>query len=284
MKLRLLLPAALLTLAAVASGHAATRTWTGGAVLNDNWSNNDNWSGNVQPAAGDVLVFPAGIPDSDRSTFNTILGSPIFNRLEFYDTYHTSGLRVNLSGGIRLGASTVVHFEGASLRLWANQTFSLPFFSRLLVWDGQEIDLNGRNLALTSTGFDPDNIDRSEVDVLGRIVGSGGVTCDGVDLILHQANSYTGSTIIGPESRVSLLSSGVSGGNFATLGDTSRGTEVFGILLLEPEQTETVLEGLTLHAGSKLQLRAGSTHGTPRSVRVWPADRKSTRLNSSHRT
>src|SRR5712671_1575836 len=39
---------------------ATNRTWDGGAAgVDANWASPNNWAGNVVPAAGDFLIFPA---------------------------------------------------------------------------------------------------------------------------------------------------------------------------------------------------------------------------------
>ena len=109
--------------------NAATRTWTGGAVLNDFWTDKDNWAGGVAPLGGDTLVFPTGIQASDKGTRNTFNAATVFDKLIFHDgDYSVEGGPVLLSSGIV--AATVddqtAHFVRflTGLRLAANQTFA----------------------------------------------------------------------------------------------------------------------------------------------------------------
>lgn len=71
----------LLMLAAPA--RAATRTWSGGAPLLNNWTIGANWSGGVAPVAGDNLVFPLGaarITNNNNFPAGTAFGSITFQR------------------------------------------------------------------------------------------------------------------------------------------------------------------------------------------------------------
>ena len=67
----------------------ATRTWDGGGTSNA-WSDKVNWAGDVLPATGDDLVFPAG---ALRPTNFNNLPSTSFNSLTF------SGSGYTISGG-----------------------------------------------------------------------------------------------------------------------------------------------------------------------------------------
>lgn len=66
-----------------ASAHAATRTWSGGAPLLNNWTIAANWSGGVAPVAGDNLVFPLGaarMTNVNNFPAGTAFGSITFQR------------------------------------------------------------------------------------------------------------------------------------------------------------------------------------------------------------
>src|SRR2546425_681559 len=47
----------LLTVSVALPGHGAEKVWTGGGLLNGNWTVGANWGG-AAPVAGDDLVFP----------------------------------------------------------------------------------------------------------------------------------------------------------------------------------------------------------------------------------
>jgi autotransporter-associated beta strand protein len=87
----------------------ATRTWDGGALLNDRWTDPDNWIGNVAPVAGDDLVFPTGVGALDRSTRNDFSTFINFGSITIEGTDYTlSGNKVRLNSGenIRSTATT----------------------------------------------------------------------------------------------------------------------------------------------------------------------------------
>ena len=84
----------------------AQRVWSGGAALNDRWSDKDNWVGRVAPVAGDDLVFPAGIGLLDRGMVNDIASSKFRNILFESGDYKVTGNTITLSGNITTLAST----------------------------------------------------------------------------------------------------------------------------------------------------------------------------------
>src|SRR5438874_2081183 len=85
-------------LAGLVNSTAATRTWTGGAILNDYWTDKDNWANDNDPVSGDILVFPTGVQNSDQGMVNTFGSGTVFQRLIFNDDgYTVSGTSVRLS-------------------------------------------------------------------------------------------------------------------------------------------------------------------------------------------
>jgi uncharacterized repeat protein (TIGR01451 family) len=86
-----------LSLCVLALGaHAATRTWDGGGG-NPFWSTDANWVGDIEPVAGDDLVFPAG---ALQLTNNNDLGVT-FNSITFTASgYLLQGAAINISNGV----------------------------------------------------------------------------------------------------------------------------------------------------------------------------------------
>lgn len=76
------------------------RIWSGGAALNDRWSDRDNWEGRVAPVAGDDLVFPAGIGLLDRGMVNDIASAKFRNITFQSGDYKVTGNSFTLSGNI----------------------------------------------------------------------------------------------------------------------------------------------------------------------------------------
>lgn len=81
---------------------ASTRTWSGGALAGDKWTNANNWVGKIAPVAGDELVFPPGIGALDRTTNNDFPAGTAFSTITFTgDDYTLSGNPITLGGIIR---------------------------------------------------------------------------------------------------------------------------------------------------------------------------------------
>ena len=209
------------------NANAATRTWTGGAVLNDLWSDKDNWSGDVAPVSGDRLVFPAGIQDSDKGMLNTFGSGTVFQRLTFNAAgYTVSGTAVRLSGGMVLEYGVLdgeVRFD-VPLRLTASQTLDrlegAPTLHLRPGLTGPALDLGAHTLTVTGDG---------RVIVEGEVIGTGGLTVEGYEVDLRRANSYTGLTLIQSNGILTLTDFDVA---FAppTLGSTAGPTHVHGEL------------------------------------------------------
>ena len=76
---------------------AVTRTWDGGGADN-NWMNAANWNNNVAPAAGDDLLFPAGVVDT--VTVNNFPAGTKFGVIAFNAPYTVSGNRILIGNTI----------------------------------------------------------------------------------------------------------------------------------------------------------------------------------------
>jgi autotransporter-associated beta strand protein len=83
--------------AAPAPADAATRTWDAGGA-NANWTTAANWQGDAAPAAGDALVFPAGVVEIP--TTNDFPDGTEFSSLTFGKSYVLDGNRILLADGI----------------------------------------------------------------------------------------------------------------------------------------------------------------------------------------
>ena len=62
----LILAGSILALLGSGAAHAGNQTWTGGSVVNTNWSNNANWTNSSPPGSTSVTT------NQDIATFNTI--------------------------------------------------------------------------------------------------------------------------------------------------------------------------------------------------------------------
>src|SRR5262249_43984704 len=80
----------------------ATRTWTGGAALND-WSLAATWSANQVPVNGDLLIFPDSLPATESRTLNNDLtnlapGAITFANNSSANAYTLGGNSITLGG------------------------------------------------------------------------------------------------------------------------------------------------------------------------------------------
>lgn len=204
---------------------STTRTWDGGATLNDNWDEADNWTGNLAPLAGDVLVFPAGIQSTDRGLDNNFPDDTTFRQIIFNgDDFTVRGNRFRLSHGINVAASVTANLD-TDVILAQDQTFELNGTLHLDLLD--TIDTAGRRLTL-SGGNALEEINRGEID--GTISGTGGLVVDQSSHISMRArSSYSGTTVIEAGSKLRLFKESITGGE-STLGGPESPTLVSGML------------------------------------------------------
>src|SRR5688500_5046500 len=81
----------------------AVATWDGGGPDN-NWTTPANWAGDVAPAPGDDLVFPAGAPR--LTTINDFPDGTAFRSIALTGTgYSVIGGRVALAAGITVNTA-----------------------------------------------------------------------------------------------------------------------------------------------------------------------------------
>jgi hypothetical protein len=75
----------------------AVLVWDGSA--NNLWSNPANWAGDVAPAAGDDLVFPASA--GNLANLNDLPAGTRFNTILIQGSgYNISGAAIELAGGL----------------------------------------------------------------------------------------------------------------------------------------------------------------------------------------
>ena len=146
---------------------AATKTWTG-LGADANWSTAANWSPSGAPVAGDDLVFPAGA--SQLSNLNDTPSSTLYNTVSITGPaggYNLSGFSIHLPAGLTADNSAL-NTVSLAITLTASQTFSVTG-DRLRLAGGIFV-ADTLTFATGSTGI---------VEVLGTIIGPGGVTVSG---------------------------------------------------------------------------------------------------------
>ena len=181
-------------LAGNSSAWGATRTWTGAAYPDANWSNAGNWDGGLTtPADNDALVFAAG--PSSKAPVNDIAGATLSIIASVtisdsgYDITSTSGSTLDISGGFQNTSSSGVSNWRIKLRLTAPQTFSTTTLSASTAFFGT---WNLQSYLLTISGSG--NMDNTAV-----ISGTGGISKSGsgtLSLANLGNNTYTGKTTV----------------------------------------------------------------------------------------
>ncbi|HEX3071940.1 MAG TPA: hypothetical protein VHX14_25475, partial [Thermoanaerobaculia bacterium] len=74
---------------------ATTKAWTG--AVSGNWSNPQNWSPQTVPAAGEALVFPAGLTNN---TVTNDMAGVVVGPVTFNGTYTLNGNELTLMGDL----------------------------------------------------------------------------------------------------------------------------------------------------------------------------------------
>jgi hypothetical protein len=223
---------------------STTRTWDGGAILNDNWDDPDNWTGNIAPLFGDVLEFPAGIDGTDRGLDNNFPNDTTFRRLVFNGTdYTVRGNRFQLSHGLTVPSGVQTNLD-KDIVLARDQTFELGGFLHLDALD--HIDTNGHILTFNGGGT-----------INGDIAGSGGVTITAASTVtFEEKTTYTGITRIDPDGTLELFALQVGPGG-ASLGSAAGETQIHGTLIFgngRPNDPMRSEENLRLFDGGKVIL------------------------------
>jgi autotransporter-associated beta strand protein len=208
-----------LVILALASGVAAVRGevkfWDGSS--SGNWSVGANWTDGVAPAAGDDLVFPAGV--------TRLLVTNNFNPLRAFrsvtfsgSNYVVYGTNVVVTNGINAQNPTGPNTINTDVELRGPQTFDC--INGLALLDiNNDVALGAHLLTISGTG---------DVHIGGIISGTGGVTKNGSGTLRYNgivANTYSGLTRV----NTGTLELGKSFGLNSVAGDLVIGDNVGGI-------------------------------------------------------
>ncbi|HEX3070613.1 MAG TPA: Ig-like domain repeat protein [Thermoanaerobaculia bacterium] len=153
---------------------SALKAWTG--AVSGNWSNPQNWSPQTVPAAGETLVFPAGLTNN---TVTNDMAGVVVGPVTFNGTYTLNGNELTLMGDLatddhvnetfvcnaplRLGASVYLGEQGAS------------------TYNGA-IDVNGKTLTIQTRNT-----------TIGSLNGSGTVVVYGEGIKITGNGSFSGA-------------------------------------------------------------------------------------------
>jgi len=231
---------------------AAVKTWDGGGA-NNNWTTAANWVGDVAPAAGDDLIFPASA--AQFNTNNNFFFFTNFNSLTIEGgDYTIGGNPFNLRNGLMVKAGTQAINTAVSLN--AAQTFN-----------GAQNSIT--TIAALSVGNFPLIFDGDGGFGIGIVSGSGSLTRNGLGgTLVASASGFSGAIFVNggafvvdaniPNSAVTVNAAGtLSGTNFGLSGLGGTGTVgatriTSGVIsagtITSPTGILNVSNGLTLSA------------------------------------
>jgi hypothetical protein len=225
---------------------AATRTWTGGALLNDRWTDKDNWSGDVPPVRGDALVFPTEVATTDKSMNNNFSAGTSFASLRFDDDgYRVNGNAFVLSGGIsgKFGVDDVRIVAPMTLSVdqtieWANGHLlfghAFDVIAPIPLPPEQTINTDGHLLTVLGGVVDFDRVSGAGGIVIGISNRAGVATMQGL-------STYTGITRV--------VSGDLSLEGDANLGSTAGPTVVHSNGRLILRNNNVLNEAISLEGG-----------------------------------
>ena len=153
----------------------ATKTWTG--AVNALWSNAGNWSPASIPAAGEPLIFPAGVARNVMT--NDLPAGTAVGAMDFRADYTLNGNALTLTGDLTFDQSTYTNFVcnvtlvlGAPVRLGTAITSD---------YNGA-IDVNGHTLTIDSYNT-----------ALRALRGSGAIVVTGSGVSILESGTFDGT-------------------------------------------------------------------------------------------
>ena len=182
--------AVLLLVALGPSAHGAVKTWTGGGVGNGNFNVSGNWFPSGAPAAGDDLVFQAGV--TQLLVTNDFSPNRAFNSLLFQGSnYFVRGNAILITNGINSINPVGVNHIDADVDVRAAQFWEASGPLASLDING-DINLNANLLTVRANTGD--------FFFSGIISGTGGINKTNVGTLRMDGgghNTYSGTTILG---------------------------------------------------------------------------------------
>ena len=209
---------------------STTRIWTGASTTDSYWTTPANWLGNIAPAAGDDLVFPAGA--AKLSPDDTFPNGTDFHSITFTGNgYDLFGNSITLDAGITTTNATNFNEMSNSLVFNTSQTILCTYATSQFFLFSGTITINGQALTVDGSGA---------TFLEGAIGGSGGLIKNGpATLSISATNTYAGLTTL--NAGITQISTA------AALGATTAGTVVNAGATLQVTGAVTVAEPLTLN-------------------------------------
>lgn len=197
-----------------ALGTGLTRTWDGGSGSDSNWTTAANWVGDVAPAPGDALVFPAGAARTSNN--NDFPAGTTFDAIQFTGSgYSVSGNQIVLNAGLRAEANIGAVSFGPPLLLSSPQTFFADVGAALTLLPAATLNVNGQALTLQDTVA----VGLGAIDLQGVIAGGGSLLKTGSGTIFIRGNN----TFFGS---IDIQQGGLQIFHVNALGTTDVGTSI----------------------------------------------------------
>ncbi|HEV7485834.1 MAG TPA: Ig-like domain repeat protein [Thermoanaerobaculia bacterium] len=236
---------------------SAQKSWNGS--VSGLWSDARNWTPQIVPAAGEVLIFPAG---ARLSMTNDLPPGASVGALAFNDNYTLSGNALTLNGDLSFlqanGAPAVTVTFNADMKI----ATAVRFGSAPNNYNGA-IDVNGQTLTV-----DESSTLNETASLKGALNGSGTITIIGEGAYIKGTGTFSG-TITGPMNVSGSVPNATVNGRLSGVGTVGNATasspfspgnespwKTFGFDL-----AAGVLhtKSLVLNAGARFDLAPGGT-------------------------
>jgi PKD repeat protein len=166
----------------VLTAFTAQKSWTG--AVSGNWSDARNWAPQAVPAAGENLIFPAGV--SQLAMTNDLPVGTTAGAMTFNDNYTLSGNALNLSGNLSFGHDSFGYGNVAV-------TFNAPLKLASAVTFGSarnyygSVDVNGQTLTID------ESLLINTAAAVGQLNGAGTVNIPGPGIYITGTGTFHGT-------------------------------------------------------------------------------------------
>ena len=241
------------------AAHAAHVVWDGGGG-DPFWSTAANWVGDVVPATGDDLVFPAG---AAQLTNNNDLSDTYNSVIIEASGYLLQGAAINLSNGVITTYASGTSRIHSQINTLASQFFTVAAGGTLRISTG--IAVTG----ILTLGGDGNYLIDGVVSGPGRVTVNGGVVAfDNINTFSNflQINGGTvggSGAVPNVVQNSGTLTGGVLADPTLTTGDVATAGGVVQLTMLSP----TVAQQLDVQGRSAFSTPASRSASLPRTLR-----------------